>query len=73
MIGITTRTYSGFAIHIECNSEANPPYRATIRRQFRELRPRPGMFIGATEGDVVSQATEAIDRILAGKPARQSL
>jgi hypothetical protein len=72
MIGITTRTYRGFAIHIECNSDANPACRATIRRQFRELRPRPGMFLGATEDDVVSQAREAVDCILAAEPARQN-
>ena len=72
MIGITTRTYRGFAIHIECSSDANPPCRATIRRQRQELRPRPGMFIGATEQDVVSQAREAVDRILAGEAAREN-
>ena len=27
MIGITTRRYRGFAIHIECNGAANLPYR----------------------------------------------
>ena len=56
MIAITTREHRGFAIHIECNGAANPPYRATIRRRFRQLRPMPGIFKGETEDDVIRQA-----------------
>jgi hypothetical protein len=71
MIGITTLTYRGFAIHIECNSDADPPCRATIRRRFQELRPRPSMFIGATEEDSLS-VQGAVDRILAGEAAQEN-
>ncbi|MGA3004114.1 MAG: hypothetical protein ABSE20_20565 [Acetobacteraceae bacterium] len=67
MIGITTRIYRGFAIHIESIRAASPPYRATIRRRFRQLRPQPGVFKGASEEDVVTQASAEVDRLLAGE------
>jgi hypothetical protein len=67
MISITTRTYRGFAIHIECTDEAIPPYRATIRRRFRQAHPKPVVFHGATEEDVVTQAKAEIDRLLAAE------
>lgn len=69
MIGITTREHRGFAIHIEWNSIANPPYQATIRRRFEQAYPRRGVFKGVSEVDVVSQATAEIDRILAADPS----
>ena len=68
MIGITTRNYRGFAIHIECTDGASPPYRATIRRRFQEAHPRPRVFKGASDEEVVSQAKMEIDRILAREP-----
>lgn len=67
MISITTRNYRGFAIHIQCDGDASPSCQATIRRRFREALPRPGIFRGASEEDVVSQATAEIDSILGGK------
>jgi hypothetical protein len=67
MIGITTREHRGFAIHIECNSVANPPYQATIRRRFRQAHPKPRIFRGASEGDVIAQAEAEIEHILAGE------
>jgi hypothetical protein len=67
MIGITTRTYRGFAIHIECADEAIPPFRATIRRRFQEAHPKPVVFRGASEEDVVSQAEAEVDRLLAAE------
>ena len=67
MIGITTRHYRGFAIHIQCDGDASPPCRATIRRRFQQFRPQPGVFSGASEEDVVSQAKAEVDRILAGE------
>ncbi|HEX3994400.1 MAG TPA: hypothetical protein VHX39_24770 [Acetobacteraceae bacterium] len=69
MIGITTRKHRGFAIHIERNGAVNPPFKATIRRLVVEIHPRPGVFKGATEGDVTSQAKVAIERILATESA----
>jgi hypothetical protein len=69
MIGITTRKHRGFAIHIECNRAGDPPFKATIRRLAVEIHPRPGVFKGATEGDVTSQAKVAIERILATESA----
>jgi hypothetical protein len=69
MIGITTRIYRGFAIHIECNRDATPPCRATIRRRFWEAHPRPGMLKGASEEDVADQAKAAIDGIMAREPS----
>jgi hypothetical protein len=68
MIGITTRHFRGFAIYIQCDGDASPPCRAAIRRRFQEARPRPGVFEGASEVDVVTQAKVEIDRILAGEP-----
>jgi hypothetical protein len=68
VIGITTRLYRGFAILVQCDREASPPCRAAIRRRFLEVHPRPGVFEGASEDEVVSQAKAEIERILAGGP-----
>jgi hypothetical protein len=67
MIGITTRTYRGFAIHVECADEAIPPFRAMIRRRFRQAHPKPVVFNGATEEDVVSKAKAEVDRLRAAE------
>jgi hypothetical protein len=66
MISITTRIYRGFAMHIECHADANPPCRATIRRRFQERPVRRGIFVGANEENVFSQARVVVDQILAG-------
>jgi hypothetical protein len=73
MIGITTRTYRGFAILIECVDEASPPFRAMIRHRFRQAHPSPRVFKGDSEEDVVSQAMAQVERVLAeSNDARQT-